>query len=181
MQSLFAEATPWHTPWLKRVLPAVTALAERHPERTIFTRFIPPRSGEPLPGSWARFWQRWEELSRDRLDPRLIELVPPLAALVPPAEILDKRVYSPFTESGLARQLRQDAVDALVISGAETDLCVLATVLDAVDLGFRVVLPMDALCSSSDATHDALMTLYRQRFSEQVETADTAAVLAAWR
>ena len=42
MQNMFAEETPWHTPWMKRVLPVVAALVERHPDRTIFTRFIPP-------------------------------------------------------------------------------------------------------------------------------------------
>jgi nicotinamidase-related amidase len=45
-----------------------------------------------------------------------------------------------------------------VITGAETDVCVLSTVLNAVDLGFRVVIVEDALCSSSDVGHDALMT-----------------------
>jgi nicotinamidase-related amidase len=39
MQTLFAERTDWHVPWLERVLPAVTRLAEAHPERTVFTRF----------------------------------------------------------------------------------------------------------------------------------------------
>jgi nicotinamidase-related amidase len=58
---------------------------------------------------------------------------------------------------------------------------VLAAVMDAVDLGYRVVLASDALCSSSDKTHDALMTLYSERFSEQIETAETEAILAAWR
>jgi hypothetical protein len=43
------------------------------------------------------------------------------------------------------------------------------------------VLARDALCSSSDQTHDALMTLYRERFSEQIELAETAAILDAWR
>ena len=41
MQNLFAEDTPWHTPWMKRVLPVVAGIAERHAEQTIFTRFIP--------------------------------------------------------------------------------------------------------------------------------------------
>jgi len=76
--------------------------------------------------------------------------------------------------------LRKRGIGSLVITGAETDVCVLAAMLDAVDLGYRVVLASDALCSSSDETHDALMTLYRERFSQQIETVETATILAAW-
>lgn len=76
--------------------------------------------------------------------------------------------------------LRRRRIDSLIITGAETDVCVLAAVLNAVDLGYRVVLATDALCSSSDETHDALLTLYRGRFSQQIETADAATILAAW-
>jgi nicotinamidase-related amidase len=55
MQSLFAEDTPWHTPWMTRVLPMVVEIAERHPEQTIFTRFIPAGHPDELPGSWRRY------------------------------------------------------------------------------------------------------------------------------
>ena len=68
-----------------------------------------------------------------------------------------------------------------MITGAETDVCVLGAVIDAVDRGYRVVLATDAICSSSDQTHDALMTLYQNRFSQQIETAETEAILEAWR
>ena len=61
-------------------------------------------------------------------------------------------------------------------SGSETDVCVLATV----DTAYRVVLVRDAVCSSSDAGHDALLTLYHERFSEQIVAASAAEVLAAW-
>jgi hypothetical protein len=52
---------------------------------------------------------------------------------------------------------------------------------DAGDRGFRVVLAEDALCSSSDAGHDALMTLYRTRFSEQIEIIKTEELPGIWR
>ena len=180
MQNLFAEDTPWHTPWMKRVLPAVIEIAERHPEQTIFTRFIPARHPDELPGSWRRYYRRWPDLTLERIDRRLLEVVPLLARLVPPAATIDKRVYSPFTEPALHALLRKRGTRSLVITGAETDVCVLAAVLDAVDLGYRVVLASDALCSSSDETHDALITLYRERFSQQIETVETATILAAW-
>jgi nicotinamidase-related amidase len=180
MQRLFAEDTPWHTPWMNRVLPVVAQIAERHAARTIFTRFIPARHPDELPGSWRRFYRRWEDLTLERLDPHLLELPPPLARLVPPAVAIDKRVYSPFAERALWVELRRRRADGVVITGGETDICVLAAVMDAVDHGYRVVLATDALCSSSDKTHDALMTLYRNRFAEQIETAESEAILAAW-
>ena len=180
MQNLFAESTPWHTPWMKRVVPVVTAIAERHAERTIFTRFVPAQHPDELPGAWRRYYRRWAELTLDGIDPTLIELVPPLARLSPPAVTIDKRVYSPFAERALWVELRRRRADTLVITGAETDVCVLAAVLGAVDRGYRVVLATDALCSSSDETHDALMTLYHNRFAEQIETAESEEILAAW-
>jgi nicotinamidase-related amidase len=180
MQNLFAEDTPWHTPWMKRVLPVVATIAERHAERTIFTRFIPPAEPDELPGAWKRYWERWRELALSRIDRRLLELVEPLGKFAPPAMVLDKHFYSPFHGTNLAQTLRERGADSLVISGAETDMCVLAAVMDAVDLGYRVVLPVDALCSSSDETHDALLKFYRDRFSQQIETADADTVLACW-
>ena len=179
MQNLFAEDTPWHTPWMQRVLPVVTRIAEHRPDRTIFTRFIPPQHPDELPGSWRRFYRRWADLTLQRIDPRLLELVPALKRFAPPAAVVDKRLYSPFAEPGVPNLLREWQADAVVISGAETDVCVLAAVMGAVDRGYRVVLPTDALCSSSDQTHDALMTLYANRFTEQIETVETVAVLAA--
>jgi nicotinamidase-related amidase len=180
MQNLFALNTPWHTQWMARVLPVVTRLAERHPSRTVFTRFIPPQRPDQMSGSWRRYYEHWRDLTLDRLDPQLIELVPSLAALVPPAEVIDKHVYSPFFGSKLSDLLGRRQADTLIITGAETDVCVLAAVLDAVDLGYRVILATDALCSSSDATHDALLTLYRNRFNQQIETAISEAILSAW-
>ena len=59
-------------------------------------------------------------------------------------------------------------------------MCVLATVLDAIDLGLRVVMPIDAVCSSSDTMQDSLLTLYASRFSWQVEIAETSEILTAW-
>lgn len=180
MQNMFAEQTPWHTPWMKRVLPVVVELVEAHSDRAIFTRFIPPTDPSEMSGSWRRYFERWREMTRDRIDPRLLELVEPLQRFVPPAAILDKRFYSPFHGTSLAQDLHDRGCDTLVVSGAETDMCVLASVLDAVDLGIRVVLATDAICSSSDEMHEALLALYKNRFSQQVETAAAESILAAW-
>lgn len=180
MQRLFSDEGPWPTPWMKRVLPRVARLAERFPERTIFTRFITPHRPEEMPGNWRSYYERWRQATREYLDPRLLELMPPLASLVPPATVIDKPFYSAFTGDALHQHLIERGADALIVSGAETDVCVLATVLGAIDHGYRVIIVRDAVCSSSDQGHDSLLELFEQRFSQQIETADSETILSAW-
>ncbi|WP_281407382.1 isochorismatase family cysteine hydrolase [Methylobacterium sp. P1-11] len=180
MQRMFAEPTDWQTPWMNRVLPQVCRLAAAHPERTIFTRFIPAaRPGEGR-GTWSSYSQRWATMTRERLAPEMIDLVPDLARLAPAAEVVDKTVYSPWLETDLDARLRARDVDTLIVTGAETDVCVLAAVLGGVDLGYRIVLATDALCSSCDEAHDALLLMYRMRYGHQVETMSTAEILDRW-
>ena len=120
-------------------------------------------------------------MTLERLPPTLVELVPELAPYAKTAPVIDKHVYSPWIETSLEEELASRGADTLIITGSETDVCVLATVMGAIDRGYRVVIVVDAVCSSSDETHDALMTLYAQRYSQQVETVDAATLLDAWR
>lgn len=71
-------------------------------------------------------------------------------------------------------------MDTLIITGAETDVCVLATVMGAIDYGFRAVVAVGAICSSSPVGHDAILTLYRERFTEQIEVATVENILSCW-
>lgn len=181
MQRLFGPGYPWAVPWLERVVPAIDALCVHRPARTVFTRFIPAaRAGEGH-GTWARYYRRWASTTLEEVGMDAIRLLPALERFVPPAAVVDKRVYSPWMEGRLDELLAPTGVDTIVITGGETDVCVLATALGAIDRGFRVILVADALCSSSDETHDALMELYLSRFSEQIEVARTEHVLECWR
>ena len=181
MQQLFSSEGPWATPWMERVLPVVAEIATRFPERTVFTRFITPRKPEDMPGMWQRYYQRWRDTTQEHIDSRLLKLVPPLERLVPPATVIDKTRYSAFVGSQLLAHLRDREADGLIVTGSETDVCVLATVLGAVDLGYRVIVVRDAICSSSDEGHEALLKVYHGRYSEQIETADAEDVLRRWK
>lgn len=180
MQRLFAPNGPWPTPWMERVLPSIVRISEHAPERAIFTRFIPPRHAEEARGTWQRYYSLHEHATQERLEPEGLDLLPDLDAFVPPATVVDKPVYSAFLGSELRNQLMARAADGVIVTGAETDVCVLATVLDAVDLGYPVFLISDAVCSSTDASHDAALTLYGTRFYQQVQMLDTEALLAVW-
>jgi nicotinamidase-related amidase len=95
--------------------------------------------------------------------------MPTLRRLSPLATVIDKTRYSAFF---VPRQ-----ADTLIVTGSEPDVCVSATIMGAVDHGFRVILVRDGVCSSSDEGHDALLQLYHRRFSEQIEKASAKEIL----
>lgn len=181
MQRLFGPGSPWAAPWVQRILPPLVRLVEYSPARTIFTRFIPARSPEDARGRWTRFYRKWEAVTLDRLNPDLLELLPPLEKFAPPAEKFDRITYSAFADGRLHNWLRGRDVTTLIVSGAETDVCVLATVLAAVDLGYRTIIVGNALASSADETHDALITLYDRRFDIQIELTEVEELLDSWQ
>jgi nicotinamidase-related amidase len=174
MQRLFSPDGPWSTPWLPKVAPQCVALARHRPEATIFTRFVTPVTADAAEGAWKEFYRRWPETTRSRIDPDL-------ACFAPPALVFDKPIYSAFAGKKLVAHLHDRNVDTVVLTGAETDVCVLSSALGAVDHGFHVVIATDAVCSFSDAGHDALLDLFKQRFSQQIFTAETARILEEWR
>ena len=81
----------------------------------------------------------------------------------------------------LLQRLRDRQSDTLVVSGGETDMCVLATILGAVDLGFRTVLVRDAVCSSSDESHESMLELFGSRYGQHVEVGTREMVSELWR
>jgi len=181
MQNLLGPQGPWAAKWAERVLPAVVSLAEHAPARTLFTRFVPPAEPDDAQGAWRDFYRKWEGLTLKRIDPGMLELMAPLNLFVPPARVIDKPAYSAFSAPETLETLTAMGADALIVTGAESDMCVLATVLAAVDLGYPVIVAEDAVCSSADPTHDAVQELYHSRFSQQVRTMPTPAIKELWR
>lgn len=180
MQKLFAQGSPWAVPWMERTLPRVVKLAEHVPERTIFTRFLTPQTPDDAGGMWRAYYRKWESLTRGRVDGTLFELLPALRIFVPPAHVIDRYVYSAFGDPRLNELLRKHDIDTLVFSGSEIDVCVLSSVYAAMDLGYRIVIAEDAVSSSSDASHDAIASLFARRFDVQVEIAKVEEIVAQW-
>ncbi|HEY7690504.1 MAG TPA: cysteine hydrolase, partial [Dongiaceae bacterium] len=52
MQVVFAEDPDWGAASTAEIAPRVARIAARWPERTIFTRFLPPPSLAAAPGQW---------------------------------------------------------------------------------------------------------------------------------
>lgn len=69
--------------------------------------------------------------------------LPPAAVIIDKATARDRDAYSAFEGTGLRGRLRDVGVRRLLVGGLALDVCVHATVLEALDHGFQVRLLLD--------------------------------------
>ncbi len=174
LQRLFAEPHGWHVPSIAAILPNVLSLCHTTGAQTLYSRFITPADPQSATGRWQNLYQAYPEVTG--LNPAILDLIQPLTKIAHPAQIFDKTTYSIFP--AVLPYLTQ--TDTLILSGAETDACVHASVLFAVDLGLRVIIASDAVTSSDQAAHSATLRIIARRMPTQVELATTAEIIAAW-
>ncbi len=180
MQRIFAEETGWHTASIPDILPNVVRLTGHAPRRTVFTRFRTPPKPAAARGHWRRYYERWSELTTDVIGEAMLDVMAELAAFAPPARIADKTTYSAFESAGFRAMLDDLGCETVICSGVETDVCVLGTVMQAMDLGYRVIVADDAVQSSTPDAHRAALDHVYRRFEDQIEIGGTAEVIANW-
>ncbi len=76
--------------------------------------------------------------------PKDLEL-PKETLIVSKGTASEKDAYSAFEDTGLSKKLRELGVKRLFVGGLATDYCVKASVLDALPLGFEVIVLKDAV------------------------------------
>jgi nicotinamidase-related amidase len=180
MQRLFGERTEWHTPGVAVITSPIVRIARHAPDRAIYTRFRAPERIEQAKGQWQAYYRRWQSVLADRNDQDLYDLVDDLRPFVPPGLVVDKRGFSAFDAPGLVPLLQSRGATTLILTGVETDVCVLSTMFAAIDLGYRVVLVEDAIASSDPRSHAATLAHVVPRFDRQVEVTDTDTLLENW-
>lgn len=140
MQRVYLPEGAWATPGILRAEQNILALLQKY-EDVIFTRHL---SAENPVGTWARYNAAALEVDKNPNNARLIES---LAAYE--GESLEKTTYSAFGSPDFS--CRAQAAKRLILTGVQSEFCVLATLLDAVDAGIDVIYVADAVAGS--ATH----------------------------
>ncbi len=180
MQEVFATNPQWGFAGIYEIVPAIKALAAAKKEQTLWTRFISAHSAEAAEGSWAALYRKWPgaTLSAGAEMGILQDLLPLVGS---EASVFDKPTYSAFHNPVFVATLKARHADTLVLSGVETDVCVLATLMEAVDRGYFVVMAEDALTSSDADGHRHILDVIPRRLQSQVFRAPVATILEQWR
>lgn len=180
MQRVFLEPGPWYAEAGLEIIPAIRRLLDHAPRNARFTRFITAERPEAAPGSWQRYYRRWHEVTRAELGREALGLHPELAPYGGGGQVFDKTTHDAFDDAAFARHIASEGPSALILSGVETDVCVLATAMSAVDLGYRTVIATDAVTSSVAESHRACLDHVYPRYDQQIELARVDDILAAW-
>jgi maleamate amidohydrolase len=101
----------------------------------------------------------------------LAEIVPEL----PPGPddiILIKQYASAFFGTSLAAMLTARGVDTLIITGCSTSGCVRATAVDAMQNGFRPIVPRECVGDRHDAPHAANLFDINAKYGDVVPVSD---------
>lgn len=98
-------------------------------------------------------------------------------APAPGEPVLTKLFASAFWGTSLGQMLAAQRCDTVVVTGASTSGCVRATVVDALQHGYRVVVPRDAVADRARAPHEAALFDIQAKYGEVVDTPDALAVL----
>jgi maleamate amidohydrolase len=109
------------------------------------------------------------------------ELSDPISAPVAPRDdetVILKAYRSAFFGTDLHERLQRLGCRKLVIVGVWTDACIFFTVLEAIRLGYQVVLVEDALGSATRAMHQVAIVNLANRLYRGAITSSSAAIQA---
>jgi nicotinamidase-related amidase len=95
--------------------------------------------------------------------------------------VVVKKGASAFFGTPLAAMLAAQGVDTVIVCGATTSGCVRATVVDAVQSGFNVVVPRECVGDRAEAPHDANLFDIDAKYGDVVSLGDARAYLSSLR
>jgi nicotinamidase-related amidase len=104
--------------------------------------------------------------------------VDPRLPRVPEDILIIKKGASAFHGTGLASALVGLGCDTVVVCGATTSGCVRATVVDAVQSGFSVLVPRECVGDRAQGPHDAALFDIDAKYGDVVELADAVSYVS---
>jgi nicotinamidase-related amidase len=92
--------------------------------------------------------------------------------------VLAKLYASAFFGTDLDERLRAAGCDTVVVTGASTSGCVRATVVDALQHGYRVLVPREAVADRADEVHEASLRDIDAKYGDVVPLEEAIAAVS---
>ena len=178
MTRAFVDST-YSTGWSPTGYPAVDAIAEllavgrRTGLPVFFTKSYPDADHQPLPVERGRWKQNSDPASLPPGTPPGDVIVDKLAPEPNEIVIYKARKPSGFFGTPLASYLIHLGCDTTIVTGMTTSGCVRATVLDAFQHNFHVVLPHECSADRSQLSHKVNLFDIHMKYADVVSLQET--------
>ncbi|MSP51378.1 MAG: cysteine hydrolase [Alphaproteobacteria bacterium] len=177
MQNTFVEpGAPAEVPIARDVVPAINELATKLRKRGVTVIWVNhANNGRGHKTDWRGFFDHI--VGDPKKIEKMIEYTKPGAHGTKLWRALDvkdddlrvtKNRYSAFTTgaSSLERLLRSLGIEALILAGTKTNVCVESTGRDAMALDYKVVLVSDCCAAATDKEHLATLETFIMQFGD---------------
>ena len=91
--------------------------------------------------------------------------------------VVNKLSAGTFATTGLEQRLRNQSINAVIVSGVASDVCVATTAREAADRGFQTIMVSDACTTLSEAMHQASLDTFNIALGSVRTAADVIALL----
>ena len=171
MQKLFLtdKKSPWMDRKLLSIIPNIEKLIKTLGEqKVIFTRFMPPKNWRDEHSSWKTYYKINQKITTSILGTKALDIIDNFLQYIPNVSIANrKKSASIFMAGNFHSIIKKKSTRILIFTGIETDYCVLSSVLDAIHLGYYVIVAMDACASSKKQGQKHARGIF-ERFPEQL-------------
>lgn len=104
--------------------------------------------------------------------------VDPRLGLRPTDTLITKQFASCFFGTALSSLLAAEGCDTVIVTGATTSGCVRASVVDAVQHGYRPIVPRECVGDRAQAPHDANLFDIQQKYGDVIGVDEALAAVA---
>lgn len=170
MQNVYLPDQEWACPSMEKSIRNICGILNRNAaDDTVFTQFLPPK--EPV-GTWKQYNIENAEINENSwLNEIVTELQPyveqretteevPCKASdeergkYPRYPLYHKSIYSSMKIPEVLKLAQQ--ADRIVLTGVVAECCVLATMMEAIDLGCQVIYLKDCISGQSEQNENAI-------------------------
>ena len=156
-QNVYLPGQPWACPTMEQAIENTLSILRSpdHPDY-VLTQYLPP--ADPV-GRWKRYNEEYAEINADAF---LSDFPESVRRIITEDNLIVKDTYSSLKSANIKNAL--EGKKRVVLTGVVAECCVLATMMDAIDLGYEVVYLYDCI-SGFTAENEKMIRTLAESFS----------------
>lgn len=167
MQNVYEPGNEWGCENMPEATLNIKKLLDNENKKydVIFTEYLPSENPKGV-------WEEYNIVNKNvNEDEYLNEIVEELKPYLEEYPLYSKSVYSSMKIDEVAKA--SEEANRLVVSGVVSECCVLSTVLDAIDMGYKIIYLKDACAGFTFETEKAVLKVFEGLIPLHIEVMTT--------